>query len=179
MAWNTNTDIYIVPTDGSTLPMSISSFNKGYDKHPKYSLDGSWIAWLQMPTPGYEADTNQIALYSLGTASNSLFSTGNWDRSPESITWTENCLVISAQDTGRVKLFKVSFDGMVEPWISEGHSGQITYIRSYGFVFTRSSLTSTPDIFTITNGVMKKRTHLNLEYMKTIELSAPEVISMT
>ena len=178
MAWNTNTDIFIVPTDGSLPPSSISSYNKGYDKHPKYSLDGTWIAWLQMPTPGYEADMNRIALYSVQAAatSNKLFQTKDWDRSPESITWTENGLIISAQEIGRVKLFKVSFEGFVEPWITDGHSSQLTYIKDYGFVFVKSSLISTPDIFTSVNGAIKQVTNLNSEHMKNIHLSTPEVM---
>lgn len=175
MAWNTDTDIYLVPTDGSSPPSSISSYNKGYDKHPKFSLDGSWIAWLQMPTPGYEADTNRIALYSVERAANSPFTEKEWDRSPESITWTENGLVISAQEIGRLKLFKVSFDGMVRPWISEGSSNQVNYVQNFGFVFVKSTLTATPEIFIGVNDEIKQVTHLNMEYMKEIKLSTPEV----
>ena len=178
MAWNTNTDIYLVLADGSEPPSSISSYNKGYDKHPKFSLDGSWIAWLQMPTPGYEADSNRIALYSVEPTSDSYrkILVKDWDRSPESITWTENGLIISAQEIGRVKLFKVSFEGIVEPWISDGQNSQLTYVRNYGFVFVKSTLTSSPDIFVSRNGELKQVTHLNLEYMKDVELSTPEVI---
>jgi hypothetical protein len=174
MAWNTNTDIYLVPTDGSRPPSSISAYNKGYDKHPKFSLDGSWLAWLQMPTPGYEADMNRIALHSMDNSLDS-FELKDWDRSPESITWTENGLVISAQEMGRLKLFKVTFDGMVEPWISEGSSHQLSYIPNYGFVFVKNSLTDTSDIFTSVKNVIRRVTNLNQDYMKNIQLTAPEV----
>ena len=40
-AWTTNLDIYLVPSDGSTPPVSISSFNLGSDSHPKFSPDGT------------------------------------------------------------------------------------------------------------------------------------------
>jgi dipeptidyl aminopeptidase/acylaminoacyl peptidase len=176
MAWNTDTDIYLVPTDGSLRPSSISSYNKGYDKHPKFSLDGSWLAWLQMPTPGYEADSNRIALYSIDKESRMSLQLNDWDRSPESITWTKNYLVISAQELGRVKLFKVTFDGQVEPWISEGSSHQLTYIENYGFVFVKNSLTATSDIFTSVKDEIKQVTNLNQAYMKDIQLATPEVI---
>lgn len=178
MAWNTDTDIFLVPSDGTATPLSISSYNKGYDKHPKFSLDGSWIAWLQMPTAGYEADTNRIALYSVEGSLNSnpnLLKVNDWDRSPESITWTEDGLVISAQEIGRLKLFKVSFQGVVQPWISEGSSNQLSYVKNYGFVFVRSMLTATPDIFISVGDEVKQVTHLNFEYMKEIQLSTAEV----
>ena len=47
-AWNTNLDIFIVPTDGDSRPKAISSKNKGADTHPVYSPDGEYLAWLQM-----------------------------------------------------------------------------------------------------------------------------------
>lgn len=176
MAWNTDTDIYLVPTDGSSPPTSISSYNKGYDKHPKFNLEGSWLAWLQMPTPGYEADYNRIALFSIDDKSLKTLQLKDWDRSPESITWTENYIVISAQELGRLKLFKVTFEGQVEPWISEASSHQLTYIENYGFVYVKNSLTAPSDIFTSVKNKIKQVTHLNQAYMKDIQLATPEVI---
>lgn len=176
MAWNTNTDIYIVKADGSSVPQPISSYNKGYDMHPKYSPDGSFIAWLQMPTPQYEADRNRIALYARGLKSLSLLDSEEWDRSPESITWTNDHLVISAQEIGRVKLFTVSFEGIVLPLIEDGHNNQASYVPGFGLVFVKSSLTSPADIFTIADKDAKlvQQTRLNDAYMKEIGMSQPE-----
>ena len=47
-AWNTNLDIFIVPTNGSEAPFSISAYNIGADSCPIYSPNGSFLLWLQM-----------------------------------------------------------------------------------------------------------------------------------
>jgi dipeptidyl aminopeptidase/acylaminoacyl peptidase len=47
-AWQTNLDIFIVPTDGSREPVSVSSFNMGADSAPRFSPDGTKLMWLMM-----------------------------------------------------------------------------------------------------------------------------------
>lgn len=63
-AVSTNTDIYLYNTlNGKTE--NISTWNTGYDTEPKFTKDGKLIYWLSMATPGYEADQNQLILYSI------------------------------------------------------------------------------------------------------------------
>jgi dipeptidyl aminopeptidase/acylaminoacyl peptidase len=177
-AWNTNTDIYLVPTDGSEPPQPISAYNLGYDMHPKYSLDGSWLAWLQMPTPQYEADRNRIALYSRGnlTVMKTSLLSDEWDRSPESITWTEEGLIITAQELGRLKLFTVDTSGWVKPVVEDGNSNQVQYVPGLGVVFVKSSLTSLPEIFSYNEdtGEVEQWTSLT-DALSDVALVDPEV----
>ncbi|KAI9009563.1 S9C family peptidase [Gaertneriomyces semiglobifer] len=107
-AWNTNTDIYLVATDGQTKPKSITARNLGYDTRPVYSPDGKYLAWLQMTTPGYEADKNRVMLYERSTGS-CEYLTKDWDRSAESLAWTTDSskLLLTAQDEGHVRIFSL------------------------------------------------------------------------
>lgn len=178
-AWNTNTDIYLVPTDGSAAPMPISSFNLGYDMHPKYSLDGSFIAWLQMPTPQYEADKNRIALYPRsfgGSPAARFLEDEEWDRSPQSLTWVSDGLVITAEEIGRLKLFHVSLDGLVLPVVEDGHNSQVQYVPNLGLVFVKNSMTMPSEIFTYGDKEKKvqKKTHLAEDLVAKVELVEPE-----
>ncbi len=40
---------------------------KGYDKEPKFSPDGSKLAWMSMKTPGFESDVNDIIIMNVKT----------------------------------------------------------------------------------------------------------------
>jgi Tol biopolymer transport system component len=58
-ATSTNSDIYLYNTEDNTTK-NISEYNKGYDTEPRFSPDGTRIAWLSMERDGYEADKNRI-----------------------------------------------------------------------------------------------------------------------
>lgn len=176
MAWNTNTDIYIVPTDGSSSPESVSAFNLGYDKHPKYSLDGKNLSWLQMQTPQYEADKNNVAIYSRGATISLSFLTKEWDRSPESLTWTGDEIIITAQEHGRMKIFSVSLNGLVRPLYEIGYSEHVVFVENVGLVFSKSTLSDPSDIFTfdLATHQLLQQTHLNKDLIKEVNISDRE-----
>jgi len=88
-ALSTNTDIYLYNLNlGST--QNISEANKGYDKSPQFSPDGSKIAWLSMPTPGYESDRNTLVMVDLKANKGIQKLTHNFDFSLEHFAWADN-----------------------------------------------------------------------------------------
>ncbi len=63
-AKSTNSDLYMVDlTTGKTNILTEGM--KGYDKEPKFSPDGSKVAWMSMKTEGYESDVNDIVVRDL------------------------------------------------------------------------------------------------------------------
>ncbi|PVU98899.1 hypothetical protein BB560_005588 [Smittium megazygosporum] len=66
-AWQTEAGIFIAPVDGSSAPVRLNSNFKGAASSPNYSPDGKSVVWLQMATPGYESDQNQVILYDIAT----------------------------------------------------------------------------------------------------------------
>ncbi|HLU47866.1 MAG TPA: S9 family peptidase [Planctomycetota bacterium] len=62
-ARSTDTDIYLVPADGSERLLCITVGMNGYDMAPAYSPDGRVIAFHSMERPGFEADRNRIFLF--------------------------------------------------------------------------------------------------------------------
>ncbi len=63
-ALSTNSDIMLYDVQNKTT-INISKGNKGYDKSPLFSPDGSRLIYNSMLTPTYEADKNRLTLFDL------------------------------------------------------------------------------------------------------------------
>nr|KAJ3419467.1 hypothetical protein HK105_006912 [Polyrhizophydium stewartii] len=177
-AWSTNTDIYIVRTDGSLPPVPISASNLGYDTLPVFSPDGASIAWLQMQTPQYEADINKIAVFSLETKKTRIVAK-KWDRSPESLAFlTNTVLVATAQDRGRHKIFTIDVEtGTVEPRTSHASfSGIVPVPGLHALIGLVSSQTAPGRIVGVdaASWAVVDLVDLNAPLIKDIELPQPE-----
>ena len=68
IAWTTNTDVFLVATDGKRQGRRTSPpTNKAYDFDPAFSPDGKSIAFTAMKRPGFEADRQRITIYDVAT----------------------------------------------------------------------------------------------------------------
>lgn len=102
-ATSTNSDLYVVPTEGGETRKITVNF--GADTNPQYSPDGKWIAFRQQQRPGYESDRWRLAVLDRGTARVSLLSE-NLDRNVESFAWTVDSkrLFFTTEDRGHTLL---------------------------------------------------------------------------
>ncbi|KAL4879232.1 putative dipeptidyl-peptidase 5 [Aspergillus karnatakaensis] len=107
--------VYLVPHDGSSKPVAVNhpdleSTPEGIEgdlNNPVFSPDSKTLAYLQMKDETYESDRRIIYLYDLDSEEITSLAS-EWDRSPDSIKWADdNTLVVTAEDTGRVKLFQI------------------------------------------------------------------------
>ena len=107
-AWNTNNDVFAVSTAGGA-PQNLTAANAACDAEPIYSPDGAYIAYTTMARPGFEADRRVLVLYDRKSKKR-IPLTDSLDNSVESFSWAPGSrfIVFSAQDRGRVSLFKVS-----------------------------------------------------------------------
>ncbi|KAJ1680427.1 dipeptidylpeptidase [Spiromyces aspiralis] len=110
-AWSTKKDVFHATTSGSQPPTSLTEDNPGACSSPVYSPDGSRLAWLQMVTPGYEADRNRIVIYDF-TRDTRREILSDWDRSPSSLLFSDDglALYVVFEDYARTKLGKVDID---------------------------------------------------------------------
>lgn len=67
-AQSTNTDIFEYDIANGTTK-NLTEGNKGYDVAPAFNKEGK-MAWLQMKTPGYESDKNDLVLMTKGSTVN-------------------------------------------------------------------------------------------------------------
>ena len=63
-AVSTNSDIYLYDIE-TGKEINISEGNKGYDRYPVFSPDGSKIAYQSMERDGYEADLDRLFVYNI------------------------------------------------------------------------------------------------------------------
>jgi len=124
IAWTTNTDVFLVPTDGTSKAVNITADNKAYDFDPTFSPDGKSIAMLSMSKPGYEADRQRIRIYDVASKKTRVIA-DNWDRSANGITWSADGKTIytTADNVGNSSLFAIDVgSGTAKTLLDKGTS---------------------------------------------------------
>ncbi|MFD2165114.1 S9 family peptidase [Thalassotalea euphylliae] len=146
---STNTDIYRYNL-ASKKTTNITDDNEGYDKYPAFSPKGS-LAWLQMKTPGYESDKNDIIVKLNGKNVNL---TAHWDGTVNSFKWSHDGkhIYFVAPTDGTVQVFKVAVTSKSNPKITQLTIGQfdvngIVAALKDQLVVTRNDMNTAREIF--------------------------------
>ena len=163
-AWSTNSDLWLVPANGSARPRSLTSANPATDTQPVFSHDGSKLAYLAMARPGFEADRYRVVVLDWKTKKPTTISEG-WDRSPQELVWSKDdrSLFTTADDTGRHPVFAVdASSGKVTPLLDRGTSGDVS-VAGDRLVFTHDDLQHPDELWTsdFKGGRARAITHLN------------------
>ncbi|KAG0232709.1 hypothetical protein BGW42_007963 [Actinomortierella wolfii] len=177
-AWQTTTHIYTIATNGTGQPKNLNPESVGYAGHPVYSSTGKYIAYLQMQRPQYESDRRQIVLHYDGK---NHFVARNWDRSPSSLLFDkqDKSIIAVAEETGRVKIFKIDIaSGSVEAIVNEHAQSGVQFIDDNTLLFSTASLMRPNDIYTIdlTTKQVQQRTDIHAKDLENVFLSTPEDI---
>jgi dipeptidyl aminopeptidase/acylaminoacyl peptidase len=109
-AASTNADLFVVPTRGGEA-VKISQ-SPGYDGAPRYSPDGTMIAFRSQARAGFEADRWRLMVYDRRTrAIRSL--TDEFDRHVGGVAWSPDSrtLYFTAEDAARQPIFAVPAAG--------------------------------------------------------------------
>ncbi len=152
-SWTTNFDIFEVALSKGQSAFNlknITEHNTAWDASPVYSSNGRFLAYKAMKTPGYEADKFTLQLRDARTGKTKAVAQ-EWDRSISSLSFAPDnkSLYVVAQDVGQKSIFSITpeFDE-VRKIYNVGSNGDIT---SHGnkLYFTRHTLNSPKDVFTI------------------------------
>ena len=84
-AVSTNSDVYLYNIE-TGKEVNISEGNKGYDRYPVFSPDGSMIAYQSMERDGYEADLDRLFVYNIKDGTRSWI-TKDWTFDVSNIAW--------------------------------------------------------------------------------------------
>lgn len=111
-AQSTNSELYLVDlASGSTT--NITEGMQGYDKDPKFSPDGSKLAWMSMKTAGFESDVNDIVIMNVasGEKTHLLETTGKYDEMTfQSFAWLDNNTIYAGVPTnGSNHVYEISY----------------------------------------------------------------------
>lgn len=109
-ARSTNSDIFLYEVE-TGKEINITEDNRGYDRYPVFSPDGTKIAYQSMERDGYEADLDRLFVYDIGSASRSWISKG-WDFDVENINWADNRnIYFTCAYLGTAQIFKADVSG--------------------------------------------------------------------
>jgi dipeptidyl aminopeptidase/acylaminoacyl peptidase len=179
LAWTTNTDVYLVGSDGRGT-VNLTAKNLAYDFSPVFSPDGKTLALLAMARPGYEADRRRITLIDLATKQARVIADA-WDRSPESIEWSRDGRTIytAAENLGNASIYAVDLaSGTAKVVVDKGtNAGPI--VVADRLLFTKDTLNQPAELFSIKldGSGLRQITHLNDARVKAITWGAYEQFS--
>lgn len=172
---STNSDIYVYNLESKSTK-NITKDNPGYDKNPKYSPDGSKIAFLRQKRAGFEADKVRLMIYDNALAT-SKDVTVNIDQWVSQFAWSKSSeqLYFSATGKGIEPLYSVNLSDLK---INELAGGRYNYSSGIDvlpdgntIVVGRTSMTEPTDLFAVpsTGGKPDRLTVANAVIMPRIK----------
>lgn len=152
-ALNTKCNTYLVDVSdwasgkhGQVQTISLEGY-EGAASYPVFSHDGRQAAFLKMKANGYEADRNNILLFSLGDVAsiNNVIASSTWDRSPGSLAFgSDGSLLFSAEDEGTGKLFIIPagfYNSAPRPLSKSGYVSDVRPLSDGRTFISGSSIT--------------------------------------
>jgi dipeptidyl aminopeptidase/acylaminoacyl peptidase len=172
IAWTTNSDVFLISTDGKGRALDITADNKAYDFDPSFSPDGKTIAILQMKRPGFEADRQRISLYDVATKKLRVV-TESWDRSAGEIAWASDGKTIytSADNIGNVAVFAIDLaTGAAKALVEKGTNNSVR-VAGGRLLFAKDTLAMPTELFTMKpdGSDVRQVTKLNAERLSKIQ----------
>lgn len=118
-ALSTNSDLYLYDHE-SGQTRNLTEGMTGYDTMPKFSPDGSCLAWLSMEHDGYESDRNRLFIMDCRTAEKHDL-TAAWDYTIDEFMWAPDgkSLYFIAPKDGVIPVFGIDMKGTVRQLTDE------------------------------------------------------------
>lgn len=170
-AWTTNTDIFLVPTDGKGKAIDLTVANKAYDFQPVFSPDGKSLAITMMTRAGFEADRTRLAVIDLATKKVRVV-TEAWDRSVGSIEWSKDGKTIytATDNIGNKSLFAIDVASGNAKLLVEKGTNESPRIAGDRLVYAHDTLKQPTELYTakLDGSAPTQLTHFNDARVKAI-----------
>jgi len=175
-AVSTNSDIILYET-ATGREINISINNKGYDRAPVFSPDGSMVAYQSMERDGYEADLDRLFVYNIRKGDGGWASEG-WDYDVENITWDgNNTIYFTSAFRGTAQIFKIrSSGGEVQKVTSGMHDLGPLVKCGDNLLSGYTSMSMAPELAAvdIITGRIRQLTFINKDIYGTIKMGRTE-----
>ncbi len=153
--------------------VNISESNRGYDKYPVFSPDGSKIAFQSMERDGYEADLNRLFVYDIKTGTSKWITKG-WDFDVESVKWADDqTLYFVSAYLGTSQVFKTTLAGQGVDQVTKGnHELGSLQLESGKMVGSIMSFALAPEVASVdlATGEVKQVTAINKSIYDSIRM---------
>jgi dipeptidyl aminopeptidase/acylaminoacyl peptidase len=148
-AVSTNSDIYLYNIE-TGKEINISEGNKGYDRFPVFSPDGSKIAYQSMERDGYEADLDRLFIYNIKDGSKEWLSK-DWNFDITNIVWeNDKTIYFACSHLGTSQIFKTDLDSKAVTKVTEGvHNLGPFNLKSGVLISELTSMSMAPELATI------------------------------
>ena len=167
---STDSDIYLFDIEKGDvknlckLP-GAKDMNMGYDTNPKFSADGSYIAWQSMERDGYESDINRLYVMELKSYRKWSVS-ANFDSNVDDYIWAgdKNYFYFIGSWQGCMSLFTVDLDGNYMPVNTEACDyNSLAMGSDRRLIVTRQSMRNATEIYSVDvkRGLAEKLSHEN------------------
>jgi dipeptidyl aminopeptidase/acylaminoacyl peptidase len=145
-AKSTNSDIYLYEVS-TGKEINITEGNKGYDRSPVFSPDGSRIAFQSMERDGYEADLDRLFVYNIKDGTRTWISKG-WNFDVINIAWDNNeTIYFACSHLGTSQIFKTDPEGKGVAAVTEGaHNLGPFNLKSGVMVSQLTSMSMAPEL---------------------------------
>ena len=175
-ARSTNSDIYLYDIV-SSKELNITDGNRGYDKYPVFSPDGSKIAFQSMERDGYESDLDRLFVYDIKSGRRTRVSEG-WDFDVENIAWAnDQTIYFTSAYFGTGQIFKTNISESVVEKVTEGiHDMGPLNIKSGVLVagFVSMSMAREVSVVDMTTGQVKQISFINKAIYESIKMGKVE-----
>jgi dipeptidyl aminopeptidase/acylaminoacyl peptidase len=185
-AWSTNFDLFAAPTDGSVTPRKLTT-SPATDSTPRFSPDGTTLAYLAMSRPGYEADRYEIVLRDWATGAERKITlraddSPRGDRSPDGVAWSPNGkeLFCTAEHVGQNAIFAVDVaSGETRIVVGEGTCSEPQAYAGGRVLYGMNSLLGPAELYKVApdGRDVGRVTHLNDARVAAARFGKPERFS--
>ncbi len=171
-AVSTNSDIFLFDISTGN-EINISEGNKGYDRYPVFSPDGSKIAFQSMERDGYESDLDRLFVYDIASGSRSWVTEG-WTYDVSGINWAdEKTLLFSCAYHGTTQIFRASLPEKKVLKLTDGvHDLSSLAFSSGTLVAQINSMSMAPEVakIDIGTGEIKQISFINRPIYESIKM---------
>jgi dipeptidyl aminopeptidase/acylaminoacyl peptidase len=175
-ARSTNSDVYLYEIS-TGKEVNISEGNKGYDRSPVFSPDGSKIAYQSMERDGYEADLDRLFVYDIKAGTHSWITKG-WEFDVETVRWAdEQNLYFICAHLGTSQVFKTDITGKGVSQVTKGnHELSALQLESGKAITTVMSFSLAPEVASVDPGTgeVKQITGINKAIYASIKMGKSE-----
>jgi len=175
-AVSTNSDVYLYNIE-TGKEVNISEGNKGYDRFPVFSPDGSMIAFQSMERDGYEADLDRLFVYNIKEGTKSWI-TKDWTFDVSNITWSgDSTLYFACSHLGTSQIFKTDLSGKeISPLTTGVHNLGPFTLKSGMLLSQILSMSMAPELTTVDmkTGSISQITSINKPIYDNIKMGKVE-----
>ena len=175
-AVSTNSDVYLYNTE-TAKEINITEGNKGYDRFPVFSPDGSKIAYQSMERDGYEADLDRLFVYNIKDGSRTWI-TKDWIFDVSNIAWDgDQSIYFACSHLGTSQIFKTDLKGKGVTAVTEGvHNMGPFFLKAGVLVSELTSMSMAPELSVIDmkTGTIKQITYINKNIYDNIKMGKVE-----